>query len=69
MNQAVLHRILWARALRAFGDGYVSLLLPVYLTVLGMDPFQIGMIATGTLSLHLKLQKLATRLCKVVGNR
>lgn len=49
MNQAILHRILWARALRAFGDGYVSLLLPVYLTVLGMDPFQIGVMATGTL--------------------
>lgn len=49
MNQLVLHRVLWARALRAFGDGYVSLLLPVYLTVLGMDPFQIGVIATGTL--------------------
>lgn len=35
--------------MRAFGDGYVSLLLPVYLTVLGMAPFQIGVIATGTL--------------------
>jgi MFS family permease len=49
VNQEVLHRILWARALRAFGDGYVSLLLPVYLTVLGMNPFQIGVMATGTL--------------------
>lgn len=49
MNQEIFRRILWARALRAFGDGYVSLLLPVYLTVLGMNPFQIGVIATGTL--------------------
>lgn len=49
MNQEVLFRIFLARAIRAFGDGYVSLLLPVYLTTLGMDPFQIGVIATGTL--------------------
>src|SRR3990172_3307575 len=27
--------LLWARGLRAFGDGYVSLLLPYYLTLLG----------------------------------
>jgi MFS family permease len=37
------------RGLRAFADGYVSLLLPLYLTALGMSPFQIGAIATGTL--------------------
>ena len=37
------------RALRAFGDGYVSLLLPIYLLALGFGPFQIGVIATGTL--------------------
>lgn len=49
MNQPVLPQILWARALRAFADGYVSLLLPIYLTQLGMSPFQVGVIATGTL--------------------
>lgn len=49
MNGLVLHRMLWARALRAFADGYVSLLLPVYLILLGMSPFQVGVIATGTL--------------------
>jgi MFS family permease len=37
------------RALRAFGDGFVSLLLPLYLITLGFSPFQIGVIATGTL--------------------
>ncbi|MFC3106763.1 MFS transporter [Undibacterium arcticum] len=37
------------RGLRAFADGYVSLLLPLYLLALGMRPFQVGMIATGTL--------------------
>ena len=41
--------LLAARALRAFGDGYVSLLLPVYLLSLGLAPFQVGIVATGTL--------------------
>lgn len=42
-------RLLWARGLRGFADGYVSILLPVYLTTLGMSPFQVGVIAAGTL--------------------
>lgn len=41
--------LLWARALRAFGDGYVSLLLPYYLTLLGFSAFEIGAIVTATL--------------------
>src|SRR5207248_4628338 len=40
---------LWARGLRAFADGYVSLLLPIYLIGLGLTPFQVGVIATATL--------------------
>jgi MFS family permease len=35
-----------ARALRDFGDGFVAVLLPVYLTLLGLDAFQIGLVAT-----------------------
>jgi MFS family permease len=35
-----------ARALRDFGDGFVSVLLPVYLLALGFTPFQVGVIAT-----------------------
>ena len=42
--------LLAARALRAFGDGLVSLLLPVYLAALGHGPFEIGLIATATLA-------------------
>jgi MFS family permease len=42
-------RVLAARALRAFGDGAISLLLPVYLTALGFDAFHVGIIATATL--------------------
>src|SRR4030095_10520343 len=46
---ADIRRLLWARGLRAFGDGFVSLLLPLYLITLGLTPFQVGAIATGTL--------------------
>jgi len=41
--------LLWARGLRAFGDGYVSLLLPYYLTLLGYSALQIGALVTATL--------------------
>jgi MFS family permease len=44
-----LRRILVARGLRAFGDGYISLLLPVYLLSLGFSAFDVGIIATATL--------------------
>jgi MFS family permease len=46
---ANVRRLLFVRALRAFGDGYVSLLLPVYLLSLGLTPFEVGVIATATL--------------------
>jgi MFS family permease len=42
-------RILAARSLRAFGDGYVALLMPVYLFELGFDAFAIGGIVSSTL--------------------
>ena len=35
-----------ARALRDFGDGFVAVLLPVYLIALGFSPLQVGLIAT-----------------------
>ena len=35
-----------ARALRDFGDGFVAILLPVYLTALGLSAFQVGLVAT-----------------------
>jgi MFS family permease len=41
--------LLAARGVRAFGDGFVSVLLPVYLLGLGFDGFQIGAVATVTL--------------------
>jgi MFS family permease len=44
-----VNRLLLAKGLRAFGDGYVSLLLPLYLLSLGFSPLQVGIIATTTL--------------------
>ncbi len=43
-------RILFiGRGLRAFGDGFVSLLLPIYITTLGFDIFAVGAISAATL--------------------
>lgn len=38
-----------ARAIRDFGDGFVAVLLAVYLTELGFGAFQVGVIATAAL--------------------
>jgi MFS family permease len=38
-----------ARAVRAFGDGFISVLLPLYLTTLGLSTFRIGAVTTATL--------------------
>src|SRR6516165_4718856 len=42
-------RVLAARGVRAFGDGYVALLLPIYLVQLGYNALAIGAIVTSTL--------------------
>jgi MFS family permease len=42
-------RVLAARAVRAFGDGLVALLLPIYLLDLDFSAFAIGVIVCGTL--------------------
>jgi MFS family permease len=41
-----VRRLLLARALRDFADGFVAVLLPVHLTVLGFGPGGIGLVAT-----------------------
>jgi MFS family permease len=41
--------VLSCRALRAFGDGYVSILLPVYLAERGFDTFAVGAVSTAAL--------------------
>ncbi len=46
---ATARLLLISRALRAFGDGFVVLVLPVYLIGLGFTPFQVGLVTTATL--------------------
>src|SRR5215475_1159700 len=41
--------LLSARAVRDFGDGFISVLLPVYLTALGHSALGVGVIATAAL--------------------
>jgi MFS family permease len=41
--------LLSARALRDFGDGFVAVLLPVYLLALGFSSLEVGIIATAAL--------------------
>jgi MFS family permease len=41
--------LLTARGMRAFGDGFVSVLLPLHLIELGFSSVQIGVIATATM--------------------
>ena len=54
-----------ARGVRGFGDGFAIIILPAYLSVLGYDPFQIGVIATasllGTALLTLAIGAIAPR--------
>jgi MFS family permease len=49
MSAHAVRRLLVARGLRGFADGFVSLVLPLHLLSLGFTPFQVGAIATGTL--------------------
>jgi len=42
-------RLLVGRSLRAFGDGYVAILLPLQLSRLGFDAFGVGVVSTATL--------------------
>ena len=44
-----VRRLLAARGLRAFVDGYVAVLLPAYLLALGYGTWQVGLLSTATL--------------------
>jgi MFS family permease len=48
-SDANARRVVAARGLRAVADGYVSVLLPAYLLVLGLDAFEVGVLAAATL--------------------
>lgn len=41
--------LLVARALRAFADGYMAVLLPAYLIAIGLGAVQVGIVATATM--------------------
>lgn len=42
-------RLVWAKGLRAVADGYVSVLLPAYLLLLGYNSLEVGALTTATL--------------------
>ncbi len=44
-----INKLLIARALRAFADGFVAVLLPVYLLALGFGTWEVGLLATMTM--------------------
>jgi MFS family permease len=46
---AIAATLIAARGVRAFGDGFTGLLLPVYLASLGFSAFRIGVLTTATL--------------------
>ena len=50
MSLQPVERILAAKGMRAVGDGYVSVLLPVYLLQLGCSPLEVGVLASATLA-------------------
>lgn len=49
-TDATVLPLLIGRAMRAFGDGYVAILLPAYLLALGLDQFDVGLLSTATLA-------------------
>jgi MFS family permease len=61
----VVKRVYLARALRDFGDGFVAVLLPVYLTAIGLGPLEVGVVATvallGSASTTLAIGALGNR--------
>lgn len=49
ISQRAIRVLLITRGLRAFVDGYVAILLPVYLLALGMNTLDVGLLSTATL--------------------
>src|SRR5205814_1952085 len=45
----MIRRVLAARALRAFADGFIAVLLPAYLLALGLGQLEVGFVSTATL--------------------
>ena len=49
MGRSAIALLLVGRGLRDFGDGFVAVLLPLYLIMLGLSPFQVGIVASAAL--------------------
>jgi MFS family permease len=47
--EAAAGPLLVARALRAFADGYMAILLPAYLLAIGLGTLEVGVVATATM--------------------
>jgi len=62
-------RLVWARSLRAIGDGYVSVLLPAYLILLGYHSVDVGVLTTATLAGSAALVLLSGRMVARWGHR
>jgi MFS family permease len=45
----MINRILAARALRSFADGFIAVVLPAYLLALGLGQLEVGIVSTSTL--------------------
>ena len=45
----MIGRILFARALRSFADGFIAVVLPAYLLALGLGVLEVGIVSTATL--------------------
>src|SRR5438046_9158021 len=45
----MIRRVRAARALRAFADGFIAVLLPAYLLALGLGQLEVGFVSTATL--------------------
>ena len=61
--------VLIARGARAFGDGFVSLTLPLYLLALGLTPWHVGLVSTATLLGSALLSLLAGAYATRIGYR
>ena len=61
--------VLAARGVRAFGDGFVSLTLPIYLVALGHTPLAVGLLSTATLFGSAMLSLLAGVYAGRIGYR
>lgn len=61
----VVRRLLLARALRGFADGFVAVLLPAYLLALGLGQLEVGFISSATLA----GSALATLAVGTIGHR